>query len=156
MADSTLTHLERRKIEAGVLIPIVQAFQREIGKDRANEIARDVIIELARKDGERWSQQFGHDLAALEQVSGIWAAGGSLEIEKLGKSSEKLDFNVTRCRYAEFYQELGLPELGYLFHCNRDFAMAQGFGPGLRLERTQTIMEGAAHCDFRFTQKTER
>ena len=153
MPEPTITHLERRKIEGGVLIPMVQAFQRAIGKERANEIAREVIVELARRDGERWSQQFGEDLAAMEQVSGVWAGGGSLEIQQLEKSKETLDFNVTRCRYAEFYQELGLPELGYLFHCNRDFAMVEGFSPNLTLKRTQTIMEGAKHCDFRFVRK---
>ncbi|MDH4095688.1 MAG: L-2-amino-thiazoline-4-carboxylic acid hydrolase [Betaproteobacteria bacterium] len=153
MSQPSITHLERRKIEAGVLIPMVQAFQRAIGKARANEIAREVIIELARQDGERWARQYGDDLAAMEKVSGVWAAGGSLGIEPVAKSAHTLDFNVTRCRYAEYYQELGLPELGYLFHCNRDFAMVQGFNPGLALERTQTLMEGASHCDFRFARR---
>lgn len=153
MPQPNITHLERRKIEAGVLIPMVQAFQRAIGKERANEIARAVIVELARKDGAQWAQQFGGDLAAMEKVSGVWAAGGSLEVEPLGKSADHLDFNVTRCRYAEFYQGLGLPELGALFHCNRDFAMVEGFSGGLALKRTQTLMEGASHCDFRFERK---
>src|SRR5262245_52678501 len=148
-------HLERRNIEAGVLIPVVQAFQRAIGKERANEIAREVIIELARKDGARWAEQFGDGLSAMERVSEVWAAGGSLDIEPIGKSEDRLDFNVTRCQYAEFYRELGLPELGYLFHCNRDFAMVEGFSPGLTLKRTQTIMQGARHCDFRFMRKGE-
>jgi hypothetical protein len=153
MPPPNITHLERRKIEGGVLIPMVQAFQKAIGKERANEIAREVIVELARQDGERWAQQFGEDLAAMEKVSGVWAGGGSLEIQPLGKSAEKLDFNVTRCQYAEFYQQLGLPELGALFHCSRDFAMVEGFSPGLKLERTQTIMQGASHGDFRFKRK---
>lgn len=153
MPQPNITHLERRKIEAGVLVPMVQAFQQAIGKDRANEIAREVIIQLARKDGAQWAQQFGDDLQAMEKVSGVWAAGGSLGIEPIGKSPDTLDFNVTRCQYAEFYKELGLPELGYLFHCNRDFAMVEGFSPGLALKRTQTIMQGAAHCDFRFVRK---
>lgn len=133
---------------------MVQAFQRAIGKERANGIAREVIIELARKDGKRWAEQFGKDLAAMERVSGVWSGGGSLEIQNLEKSTEKLDFNVTRCQYAEFYKELGLPELGQLFHCNRDFAMVEGFSPGLTLKRTQTIMAGASHCDFRFERKS--
>jgi len=153
MPQPSITHLERRKIEAGVLIPMVQAFQHAIGKERANEIAREVIIELARKDGARWAEQFGDDLSAMEEVSGIWAAGGSLSIDPIGKSGDRLDFNVTRCQYAEFYKQLGLPELGYLFHCNRDFAMVEGFSPSLDLKRTQTIMEGASHCDFRFVRK---
>ncbi len=153
MPQPNITLFERRKIQAEVLIPMVQAFQRAIGKDRANEIARDVIIELARKDGARWAQQFGDDLSGMERVSGVWAAGGSLSIEPIGKSADALDFNVTRCQYAEFYEGLGLPELGHLFHCNRDFAMVEGFSPGLTLKRTQTIMEGATHCDFRFVRK---
>ncbi len=122
--------------------------------DRANEIAREVILSLARKDGERWAERFGTDLAALEQVVGLWAAGGSLDIEPVGKSAESLDFNVVRCRYAEFYQEQGLPELGFLFHCNRDFGMVERFSPKLTLKRAQTIMQGASHCDFRFACKS--
>ena len=153
MPQPTITHLERRKIQAEVLIPMVQAFQRAIGKELANEIAREVIVELARKDGVRWARQFGDDLSGIEKVSEVWAGGGGLGIEPIGKSADKLDFNVTRCRYAEFYKELGLPELGYLFHCNRDFAMVEGFSPTLTLKRTQTIMEGASHCDFRFVRK---
>jgi predicted ArsR family transcriptional regulator len=156
MPQPSITHLERRKIEAGVLIPMVQAFQRAIGKERANEIAREVIVELARKDGERWAKQFGNDLPAMEKVSEVWAAGGSLGIKAVEKSADRLDFDVTRCQYAEFYKALGLSELGYLFHCSRDFAMVEGFSPGLDLKRTQTIMEGAGHCDFRFVRKDER
>jgi hypothetical protein len=29
--------------------------------------------------------------------------------------------------------------------------MVEGFNPKIKLERTQTIMEGADHCDFRYT-----
>ncbi len=64
MPTANITHLERRKIEGGVLLPMIQAFQRAIGKDRANEIAREVIVELAR-NGERWadnaSSEGGHE-----------------------------------------------------------------------------------------------
>ena len=155
MPQPSITHLERRKIEAAVLIPMVQAFQRAIGKQRANEIAREVIVELARKDGAQWAQKFGGDVSGLERTSGVWAAGGSLDIEPIGRSADRLDFNVTRCQYAEFYKHLGLPELGYLFHCSRDFAMVEGFDPSLSLKRTQTIMEGASHCDFRFARKDQ-
>jgi hypothetical protein len=30
---------------------------------------------------------------------------------------------------------------------------AEGFGGGIALERTQTIMQGASHCDFRFRRR---
>jgi hypothetical protein len=61
---------------------------------------------------------------------------------------------VTRCRYAEFYRELGEAELGLLLVCSADFAMAEGFGPGSELTRKQTIMQGASHCDFRYRRRT--
>ena len=51
MTADDLTLLERRKIEGEVLIPMVQAFQRAIGKERANEIAHAVILEFARASG---------------------------------------------------------------------------------------------------------
>jgi L-2-amino-thiazoline-4-carboxylic acid hydrolase len=153
MSADDLTLLERRKIEGKVLIPMVQAFQRAIGKERANEIAREVILEFARASGAGWAGQFGNGLAGLEGVVDVWAGGGSLEFADRKRSSESLSFNVTRCQYAEFYQSLGLAELGFLFHCNRDFAVLETFSPDVSLTRTQTIMQGASYCDFRFQQR---
>jgi hypothetical protein len=148
----TITHLERRRIEAGVLIPMVQAFQHAFGKEQANEVVREVIRALARDDGSRWAGQFGADLEGLRKVAELWSAGGALETQPLPAPDGRLEFNVTRCRYAELFQALGLPELGALFHCSRDFAMAEGFGGDIRLRRTQTLMQGASHCDFRFSK----
>ena len=71
----------------------------------------------------------------------------------VAKTADRLEFNVTRCQYAEYFQSLGLPELGALFHCSRDFAMVEGFSPELKLERTQTLMQGASHCNFRYTYR---
>ena len=36
-----------------------------------------------------------------------------------------------------------------------DFPMAEGFGPDVELTRTQTIMQGASHCDFRYRRLKE-
>lgn len=48
------------------------------------------------------------------------------------------------------YRDLGVPELGVLLSCNRDHALIEGFSDNVTLTRTQTIMEGAPYCDFRF------
>jgi len=71
-------------------------------------------------------------------------------MDVLEQSEEKFSFNVTRCRYAEMYRALGIPEIGALLSCNRDFSLVEGFNPDVKLTRTQTVMEGASHCDFRF------
>jgi hypothetical protein len=153
MTADDLTLLERRKIEGKVLIPMVQAFQRAIGKERANEIAREVILEFARASGAQWASQFGNGIDGLEGIVDVWSAGGSLEFAERKRSSDSLSFNVTRCQYAEFYKSLGLAELGFLFHCNRDATVLETFSPDMSLTRTQTIMQGATHCDFRFKQR---
>jgi len=71
----------------------------------------------------------------------------------LAEDEEQFHFNVTRCRYAELYKALGVPELGATLSCNRDFALIEGFNEDVALTRTQTIMEGASHCDFRYQTK---
>jgi hypothetical protein len=45
---------------------------------------------------------------------------------------------------------MGEPELGFLLSCAGDAATAEGLSPDLEFVRTQTIMEGASHCDFRY------
>ena len=60
------------------------------------------------------------------------------------------DFNVRRCRYAETYREMGLGAIGHLLSCNRDAAFCLGYDARMKLERTQTLMQGASHCDFRY------
>jgi hypothetical protein len=60
------------------------------------------------------------------------------------------EFNVTRCRFAEMYRSLGLADLGPILSCSRDGRMIDGFNPAIGFTRTQTLMEGATHCDFRY------
>jgi hypothetical protein len=154
-AEVPISHLQRRKIEGRVLIPFIEACREKFGEGPTRELVVATIRRLAAQDGARWADTYGADIASLRQVADkVWAGGGSLEIEVVGQDADHLDFNVTRCRYAEFFKELGLADLGYLVHCNRDHAMIDGFNPELELARTQTIMQGATHCDFRFRAKT--
>jgi hypothetical protein len=65
-------------------------------------------------------------------------------------------FNVTRCRYAEMYKEMGLGEIGHLLSCNRDATFCEGYDDRIELKRTQTIMQGASHCDFDYKLVEEK
>jgi hypothetical protein len=77
----------------------------------------------------------------------------SVDVELLRQEEEAIDVNVTGCRYAEFFRSLGEPELGALLLCKMDFDLAAVGNPEVELQRTQTIMEGASHCDFRYKLK---
>jgi hypothetical protein len=85
-----------------------------------------------------------------------YAAGDALDYRVREQSQDSFEIDVTRCRYAEFYKDLGVPELGFLLVCSADFPIAEGLGPDVKLARTQTIMQGASHCDFRYTRRKER
>jgi len=152
-----ITLLEQRQIEANVLVPMIKAFQAEFGVERANTIARKVITELARKHGESIAAAQGEGNPIEQLTSGLsrFSAGGALEMEEVDHSQDAYAFNITRCGYAEFYKKMGVPELGFLLSCNRDFALTEGLSPDLQLTRTQTIMQGASHCDFRFRLKSK-
>jgi len=144
--------LARREIEARIAGPLIKAFMAEIGDERALEIAREVIVSLARESGEMLRQLAGDN--SLEQFARglpLWNRDDALSFDIPESTPEKLSMNVTRCRYAEMYKELGLADLGFTLSCGRDFAMVEGFNPKIKLERTQTIMEGSDHCDFRYT-----
>jgi hypothetical protein len=146
-----LALLEQREIEAQIVGPLVRAFAAEVGHERALAIVGQIIRELARKSGRELARTLGEvTLEAFSRSLDRWRENGALEIEILEQTPEKLSFNVTRCRYAEMYRALGLADLGASLSCQRDFALVQGFNSDIHLDRTQTIMEGAHHCDFRF------
>jgi hypothetical protein len=146
--------IEQARIQAQVLVPLVRALQAELGEARANALVGNALGDLYRKLGERWAREKGGDLGeSVASAFDGFAASNALDYEVLEKSPEAYEINVTSCRYAQFYKELGAPELGFLLVCSADFPMAEGFGPGVKLTRTQTIMQGASHCDFRYSLK---
>jgi hypothetical protein len=149
-----LTLLQQREIEARIVGPVVRAFMVELGPERATEILRAVIANLARESGRSLARALGEaTVSGFASCLERWTEGGALEIDRLEQSPGRLEFDVKRCRYAEMYRALGIADLGASLSCVRDFALVEGFNPDIVLTRTQTIMEGAATCDFRFRAK---
>ena len=150
--------IEQVKIQAQVLVPLVKTLRAELGEERAHAIVRKGLADLYRKVGEKWWRgHAGHDLGqAMASAFDSFAAGDALDYEVLRKTPDSFDINVTGCRYAKFYKEIGAPELGFVLVCSADFAMAEGFSADVQLTRTQTIMQGASHCDFRYALKRKR
>jgi hypothetical protein len=149
--------IEQVKIQAQVLVPLVKALQAELGEERTNAIVRKALGDLYRKYGEKWwrtqgARNLGEKVASAFEM---FAAGDALEYKVVKKTPDALELNVTECRYAEFYKKIGAPELGFLLTCSADtdFFHAEGFGANVRLTVTQTIMQGASHCDFRYAAR---
>ena len=102
----------------------------------------------------------------------------SIEVEGTGLSKEEAIRNglrsavehvvgvylVSRSQVKEFVLEddtittetAGFVKSYRILSCGRDYALAEGFNPALRLKSTHTIMEGARTCDLLFTLEEER
>jgi hypothetical protein len=105
--------LKRREIEARILLPVIEALGKEFGKERVVEIVRDVIVNVAQAQGrEVAAQQGGTSLGHLAHALEDWQKGDAYRMDVLEQGDERFSFNVTRCRYAEMYRSLGIPELG--------------------------------------------
>ena len=143
--------LVRREIEARILGPMIDAFADAFGRERVLELVRSTIVEIARSQGRAMRMSgTGNDLEDFADTMEAWKRGGALETNILANSGDSFDFNVTRCRYAEMYREIGMEELGSILSCARDYALIEGYNDSVDLTRTRTIMEGASHCDFRY------
>jgi L-2-amino-thiazoline-4-carboxylic acid hydrolase len=148
----SISVIEQAKIQAQVLVPLVKALQAELGEARANALVRKALGDLYRGFGkEFWKAKNETGLGnAVSSAFKTYARDDALAYDVIAQTEDVFAFDVTRCAYAEFYKALGEPELGFLLVCTADFATAEGFGPDVTLARTQTIMQGAPHCDFRY------
>jgi len=155
--DVAISVIQQAKIQAEVLVPLVKALQAELGEERANGLVRRALGDVYRRYGEEfWRAKSEKDLGTImASALATYASDDALDYSVIEQSQDAFSIDVTGCRYAEFYKELGEPELGFLLVCSADFSTAEGFGPDVKLTRTQTIMQGASHCNFRYKRLRE-
>ena len=144
----------RREIEARIAGPLINAYAEAMGREKALEIASKVILELAEESGAALARSCGgNSFDDLSRGTERWSAGDALERDVIEHSDDRYNYNITRCGYAEMYKSLGMADLGFVLSCGRDGKMFGGFNREIHFERSQTIMQGASHCDFRLSMK---
>ena len=151
-----ITHQKLREIQAPIVSSLIYGFAEEIGHEEAMKIAGKVISEDAIASGKKMARQYkGNTLTELYKiVKEVWANDGAIEIKLIKETDRELCFDVTYCGYARMYEKMGIKDVGSTLSCIRDFSFLKGFNPQIELKRTQTIMEGAKYCDFRFKRVT--
>jgi hypothetical protein len=143
-------------MQAQVLVPVLRALRAELGRERADQLvtnalrgwSRDLYARIgAALPGtakEKWSAMNAEMAPRLV---------GDIDMEVLRVEPDAMEFNITGCRYADFFRQLGEPELGAVLLCEADDHVVAAVGPEVALTRTQTIMRGATYCDFRYRMK---
>jgi len=146
--------IEQRVIEATIFGVAYKSLCARMSQADALAAIRSTVDALAFEAGKAFARRakngvnFEHFGSILES----WQASGALTIDKVAATARELEFEVTRCAYVEKYREMGLPqELVSMISCARDEPFAEGYSSKLRMERTQTLGEGAPSCRFRFT-----
>jgi predicted ArsR family transcriptional regulator len=154
MVDPRLSLLDKTRIQAQVLVPVLRTLRTELGKERADAIARQALRDWSKAlfaavgksvDGSprrKWAAM----QAALTELT-----EREVTVEMHRHDKEALEFDVTHCRFAEFFRALDEPELGALLICATDFDIVAAGGGEVSLRRDQTLMQGAPSCTFRYT-----
>ena len=138
----------RVKIQAELRVPLIKGSKPSWGQHRPTTSCAERLVRCIA----RW-QRAGYasagSLGAMQTLAEVSYASDAIDAEEREFSLTARVVDVTGCRHAEFFHQLGEPELGFLLVCSADFPIAEGI-PGVDLERTETIMQGADYCDFRY------
>jgi hypothetical protein len=153
LVDPKVSLLDKTRIQAQVLVPVLRALRAELGNDEANALVKQALRDWSRQlfaaigDGIEGSPR--RKWATIQSVWGE-VSGKEVELEIRRHDEVALEIDVTRCRFAEFFRALGEPELGALLICEADFDIASVGEGEVTLDRAQTIMRGAPSCTFRY------
>lgn len=140
--------LDAVKIQAQVLIPVVKALEEELGPERAHAIVGTAIAEsYARFRASRTKDRNVHP----GRVEG--GLGFPVESEVVQDTDDAYGFDITGCAFADYFREIGEPEIGALLTCGVDFAVEKSLRPEWEFRRTRTRMQGAPTCDFRWRRR---
>jgi L-2-amino-thiazoline-4-carboxylic acid hydrolase len=145
--------LTKRQLQAQVIGPIYAEMVEQLGEAKASSILDAAIKKAAIAEGKSFAGKVEGgvtSMASFIKLYELWTADGALEVEVLEANDKVFDFNVTRCKYAESYKDMGLGKIGHLLSCNRDGTFCEGYDPKIKLDRAQTIMAGAKCCTFRY------
>ena len=149
-----LSLLDEVKLQAEVILPVLRALRTELGKEKADRIVGDSL--------RKWARDLYHRIGEAksgtprQKWDAVWAEdmrpriGDAVDRDMLRDDPQAREYNITRCQYAEFFRKLGEPELGGILLCDSDIYLAEVGGPNVEFKRTQTIMQGAPYCDFRY------
>jgi hypothetical protein len=149
--------LERRRIEAAILKHVYDTLKESNGDAAAKQTIADAVRRSSMEQAAHFAAQVDGKTSLKTFIAhqDLWKMGGALTTEVKEETDTAYVFHVTRCRYAEMYRDMGLGDIGHLLSCQRDGTFCEGYDKRLKLKRTQTIMQGASHCNFSYTYEDE-
>lgn len=143
---AAVSNLEAVKIQARAVIPIVRALEARIGVVEAHQLVGDAIANAWADHVQAHSDTSDHPRGAVESP---------FPVERViaRDSADEYAVNMTRCGFADYFRSIGAADVGALLTCGVDYEVERRLRPDWTFTRTQTLMQGASHCDFCWRRK---
>lgn len=112
---------EQRRIEAAILKHVYDTLKDSHGVEVAQKVIGDSVRASSIEQAKEFAAKVGGNTSTQTFVDrqSLWKLGGAMEMEVKEQTETSYVFNVTRCKYAEMYRDMGLGEIGHLLSCQR-------------------------------------
>jgi hypothetical protein len=153
-----MSMISARTAQAGLAARIFNSLKENVDSALAGKVLTEAIQADAMAAGQAFARKAsgGPNLKHFATVLERWQEDNALVIDDVNLGEDILTFVVKGCAYARVYAEMNLePELGFMLSCARDEPFAKGYSPCLHMQRSQTIMQGNACCQFTFTWQND-
>ena len=137
------------------LIPLLNAIAEQVGRDQFLKMLRDAgDATVAKKNAGRppMVRDLAMLAASLKNMPPLMQH--ALDAEVVEQTPEALDYKVNRCLWAKVFRDEKAADIGYAMVCYPDYAVAKALNPKMKLIRTQTLMQGADCCRFRYVMES--
>lgn len=120
---------EQRRIEAMILKHVYDTLKASHGIEVAQRTVADAVRASSIEQAKEFAAKVGGNTSIQTFVDrqSLWKLGGAMEMEVKEQTETSYVFNVTRCKYAEMYRDMGLGEIGHLLSCQRDATFCEGY-----------------------------
>ena len=143
--EKIILDLLKRKmtVSLDIAVQILQAMERRFGAE-----AREVVKTMIQNQEFDQRELFSDPEKDLREFCELVDSSivGTYHCERVIDEPGKVAYKITRCMYAEIFNELGEPDLGYVM-CARDEPWVKSFNPKLGFKRTKELMGGSDMCD---------
>lgn len=147
------------------ILPAMALYFTFIDSGYSKEEARELVLAETQKNARRLQEEnkkmtklpFTYSLFKMFVKSHMKKNFPSIgwDIKWIEKSKKEIHFDMTRCIYYDMCKKYDCPELCEVF-CKNDITAFKGYLPKIGFERTGTIGEGKAVCDFHYINNKKR
>ncbi len=133
-------------------VKLIRDLTGELGKANLMQMIQTISEERSLVLADTRAQEVpANDFATFVGYFRDPAHQQTMTIQIVEDTQAAFAIRISECLFASTFQGLEAADIGYLWFCHADYTWAQGFNPGIRLVRSQTLMQGHACCDDRYT-----